>query len=54
MIVNPNVNENYIGPKALFDPNYIPPSLLFRKKEEQSLYAILNDSISDNFYLNIL
>ncbi len=46
--------SGYVGPKALFDPYYIPPYLLHRKKEEKSLYSILNDSISDNYCLNIL
>ncbi len=54
MIIKSNVNKNYIGPKALFDPNYIPPRLLYRKKEENSLLSILNDSISDEFCLNVL
>ncbi|MFX1500460.1 MAG: hypothetical protein ACFFDH_05780 [Promethearchaeota archaeon] len=54
MIANANINNNYIGPKALFDPNFIPPSLLYRKKEEDSLYSILEDSISDEYPLNIL
>ncbi|UCC18637.1 MAG: hypothetical protein JSV62_11080, partial [Promethearchaeota archaeon] len=54
MIVKSNVNKNFIGPKALFDPNYIPPKLLYRKKEEKSLFSILNDSFYDEFCLNIL
>lgn len=54
MIIKSNVNKNYIGPKALFDPNYIPPRLLYRKNEEHSLFSILNDSISDEFCLTIL
>ncbi len=54
MIAKSNVNDNYIGPKALFDPNYIPPRLLYRKKEENSLFSILDDSISDEYSLNIL
>ena len=54
MIIKSNVNKNYIGPKALFDPNYIPPHLLYRKKEEDSLFSILNDSLSDEFCLSIL
>jgi Cdc6-like AAA superfamily ATPase len=54
MIMKSNVNRNFIGPKALFDPNYIPPRLLYRKKEEGSLFSVLNDSISDEFCLNIL
>ena len=54
MIAKSNLNNNYIGIKALFDPNFIPPRLLYRKKEEESLFSILNDSISDEFCLNIL
>ncbi len=53
MIAKSN-NINYVGPKALFDPNYIPPRLLYRKKEEKSLFSILSDSLSDKFCLNIL
>ncbi|KKK40563.1 hypothetical protein LCGC14_0492940 [marine sediment metagenome] len=48
-----NYNK-YIGPKALFDPAFIPPHLLFRKKEQSSLNSILTDSLSDEFCLNIL
>jgi len=47
-------NYSYIGPRAVFDPNYIPPQILYRSKEEHTLYSILNDSLSDNFCLNIL
>jgi Cdc6-like AAA superfamily ATPase len=46
--------SNFVGPKALFDPNYIPPQILHRKKEQHSLISILTDSISDEFCLNIL
>ena len=48
------LNYSYIGPRAVFDPNYIPPQILHRSKEEHALYSILNDSLSDNFCLNIL
>ena len=56
MIVNSDLNDNnkYIGPRAIYDPNFIPPQLLFRKKEEISLTSILYDSISDNFCFNAL
>ncbi|MFX0035081.1 MAG: hypothetical protein ACFE9I_05510 [Candidatus Hermodarchaeota archaeon] len=54
MIKKFNIHKDYVGPKALFDPNYIPPRLLYRKKEEDSLFSVLNDSISDGFYLNVL
>jgi len=43
-----------IGPKAIFDPNYVPPEILYRKKEEVNLYSILKDSVSDEFSLNVL
>ncbi|TFF91964.1 MAG: hypothetical protein EU543_05975 [Promethearchaeota archaeon] len=46
--------KGFIGPKALFDPFYVPPKLLFRKQEESSLLSILNDSFKDNFSINIL
>ncbi len=49
-----DINKNFVGSKALFDPNYIPPQLLYRKKEQNSLISILTDSISDEFSLNIL
>lgn len=46
--------KNYVGPRALFDPYFIPPTLLHRIKEQRSLSSILNDSIHDEFSLNIL
>jgi len=54
MIVKSNQPNSYIGPRAIFDPNYIPNHILFRSREVHSLYSILNDSFSDDFGLNIL
>ncbi|MFX1315877.1 MAG: hypothetical protein ACFE9T_08445 [Promethearchaeota archaeon] len=54
MIVDSENYNEYIGPRAIFDPNYIPPQLLYREKEVQTLYSILDDSIADQFCLNIL
>ncbi|MFW9941672.1 MAG: hypothetical protein ACFFFT_11580 [Candidatus Thorarchaeota archaeon] len=54
MAIKPDICNNFVGPKALFDPNYIPPQILHRKKEQNSLSSILKDSISDEFCLNIL
>jgi len=56
MITNSKLNDNidYIGPRAIYDPNFIPPQLLFRKKEEDTLSSILLDSISDDFCFNAL
>jgi len=51
MIVKPHLNDStgYVGPRAIYDPNFIPPRLLFRKKEVNTLSSILRDSISDKF-----
>jgi hypothetical protein len=54
MISKSNINNDYIGPRAIFDPDFIPPNLFFRNKEEKSLYSILIDSIKDEFPINIL
>ena len=47
-------DNQFVGPKAIFDSNFIPPRILFRKKEVKSLTSILTDSLSDEFCLNIL
>lgn len=54
MIVKSETYNEYVGPKALFDVNYIPPTLLYRVKEENNLTSLLNDSLSDNFCCRIL
>ena len=54
MISKSKFQDLYIGPRAIFDPNYIPPQLLFRKKELKSLNSLLTDSLYDEFSLNIL
>ncbi|TFF63451.1 MAG: AAA family ATPase, partial [Promethearchaeota archaeon] len=47
-------NPSYVGPLALFDPLYVPPELLYRRKEEESLSSILKDALSDSYGMNIL
>jgi len=54
MIDITSICNDYVGPRAIFDPNFIPPQIFFRKNEQNSLYSILNDSIADEFSLNIL
>jgi len=54
MITNSKINPDFVGPKALFDPYFVPPKLLHRKKEESSLFGLLEDSLKDGFSLNIL
>jgi len=55
MISTPRVsNSSYVGPRALFDAHYVPPKILYRNREEKSLFSILKDSFSDDFSLSIL
>ncbi|MFW9782004.1 MAG: hypothetical protein ACFFFB_06945 [Candidatus Heimdallarchaeota archaeon] len=54
MITKSKLVNNFVGPRAIYDPNYVPPKILHRKKEESNLYSILKDSFSDNFCLNVL
>ena len=55
MISTPRVNNSsYVGPRALFDAHYVPPKILYRNREEKSLFSILKDSFSDDFSLSIL
>ncbi|MEJ2278745.1 MAG: hypothetical protein P8Y70_13515, partial [Candidatus Lokiarchaeota archaeon] len=46
-------NCDYYGPRAIFDPLFIPPTLLYRKKEVRTLYSLLKDSLNDQYSLNI-
>jgi len=54
MVVKHKLNGHFVGSRALFDPKYVPPEILHREKEERGLLSLLDDSISDNFSLNIL
>lgn len=54
MITKSNLINNFVGPRAIYDQNYIPPIILHRKKEQSNLYSILKDSLSDDFCLNLL
>ncbi|MFW9952307.1 MAG: hypothetical protein ACFFKA_19475 [Candidatus Thorarchaeota archaeon] len=54
MISHTKIYNNFIGPKALFDQNFIPPQLLYREKETRSLYSLLKDALNDGFSLNVL
>ncbi|MHA1725604.1 MAG: hypothetical protein ACTSXH_12350 [Promethearchaeota archaeon] len=54
MISPTPIKPNFIGPRALFDDKFIPPKLLYRKKEKNALFFLLNDAIMDNFDLSML
>jgi len=48
------IASTYIGPRALFDPSYIPPALLLREKELTMLSNVLFDGIQDQCPVSIL
>ena len=54
MISEAKYKENYVGPKAIFDRDFIPPNILHRQKEEHSLFSMIKDSIKDDFRSKIL
>lgn len=39
----------FVGPKALFDPYYVPAILFDRKKEEKFVSGLVEDAVTDNF-----
>ncbi len=43
----------YIGPRALFDPFFIPDHLFDLEKDERNLCGLLSDAIIDNFPASI-
>jgi Cdc6-like AAA superfamily ATPase len=47
------ISKRFIGPKALFDPFFVPEYLVDREQEEQYLNGLLNDAVVDNFPANI-
>jgi len=48
-----NNKSHYIGARALFDPLFIPDSLINRSKEEDMIRGLLKDSTEDGFPTNI-
>ena len=54
MMQKANYHENYVGPRAIFDQDFIPHSILHRQKEERSLFSMVKDSFTDNFSINVL
>ncbi|QEE16234.1 hypothetical protein DSAG12_02064 [Promethearchaeum syntrophicum] len=43
----------YVGARALFDPNFIPPIIIERKKKGEILHGIITDAIEDHYSTNI-
>lgn len=42
------MSSSIVNPRALFDPNYVPPELLHRDKELKNLLSIFNSSLDPN------
>ena len=43
----------YVGARALFDPNFIPPVFIERKKKSELLHGVITDAIEDQYSTNI-
>ena len=43
----------YVGARALFDPNFIPPVFIERKKKTALLQGVITDAIEDQYSTNI-
>jgi Cdc6-like AAA superfamily ATPase len=54
--INCMTNANmlkYIGPKALFDTNFIPPTFVAREKQANLLQGVVMDAIEDKYATNV-
>ncbi|HMF32933.1 MAG TPA: AAA family ATPase [Candidatus Lokiarchaeia archaeon] len=47
-------NLEYVGPRALFDPKYVPPALIHREKELAELSEVLMDGMQDRCPVSVL
>lgn len=43
------IHKSYVGPRALFDPFYVPSELIGLNKEQNSMQSILKDAIQDRY-----
>ena len=43
----------YVGARSLFDPNFIPPVFIERKKKSDLLQGVITDAIEDQYSTNI-
>ncbi|MHA1733492.1 MAG: hypothetical protein ACTSU5_16205 [Promethearchaeota archaeon] len=44
----------FIGPRALFDPSFVPPAIHGRDKELRQLSSFLSDSLEDDFSASVV
>ncbi|MHA1777676.1 MAG: hypothetical protein DRO88_04875 [Promethearchaeia archaeon] len=43
----------YVGPRAIFNPHYIPPKILVQRKKAELVYGILKDALEDEYSSNL-
>src|SRR6056297_2275976 len=48
-----NNNVKYVGPKSLFDPNFVPPKILPRKKQARLIHGLIMDALDDGYSSSI-
>ena len=48
-----NTPIEYIGPKSLFDPNFVPSKIIPRKKQARMLHGIVIDALEDEYNVNL-
>ncbi|WP_457557576.1 hypothetical protein [Candidatus Harpocratesius sp.] len=44
---------SYIGPRAIFNSNFIPPKIVPRRKKSELIYGILKDALEDEYATNL-
>ncbi len=43
----------YVGARSLFDPNFVPPVFIERKKKSELLQGVITDAIEDQYSTNV-
>lgn len=51
--ISTSPQPGYIGPRVLFNQNYIPPRILVQKKKAEVVYGILKDALEDEYTSNL-
>ena len=43
----------YVGPRAIFDPNFVPPVFFPQKSQSMLLQGIIQDALEDEYPTNV-
>ncbi|TFH29570.1 MAG: hypothetical protein E4G98_03595, partial [Promethearchaeota archaeon] len=44
---------SYVGPRAIFNHNFVPPKIIPRHKKTEVIYGVIQDSLEDNYTTNL-